>query len=596
MRCHQFTLDLSGNTGIPSQFKIGQREIVKWFTQQAKGHEKNVFFTNHYNRGCYRLQSSCDRTVEFLRDFKLEINWMGKTFLVPLKPELPNKPKFWVRMYGSCDGDMGDLPDTFFDELFEEARFVVVRPTEKRTHFGSIMYNGQRSALCMRSDETTDIQRQQEWIDESGRVYRWRIEYEGQPHQCTRGCGVFHEDGKCGAVERQRAERAMEGQQKCFFVSSSMLRLASNTKHTRVDAIPGAKVGHISNHINNDAALFAQADTVVVHAGGNMDLGSVAASKPHLEAQTAELTQVLAPLKEASKTIFVVDPVVGNAIKDAPGCDHWAMVRARMKKVAKKAKAEWISLNDVKWVAEEDVTQDGIHWSQSGTAKVMETIGKKVKEVTGVDVMEGMSIQERPYAGINRIHYRVGCFRCTRMHDGRKCPPLPDVANTSNNSSLNGSSFNSSSINDEGISFHSANNDSSSHESSHNSSNNSNTNHGNSEAEAAATADGTDKLIMMQIQSMAPTATPPSAAAAAAIAASPLLGAAVSDESPEPGKPSLKAFKGSASRSPSAQKRALDKSVNGSSESTEKKMRTRTDAKEGKGHVPRSGPQKVAKK
>ena len=434
MQCHQFLLDLSGNAGVPSQAKIGLREIIKWMSQQAKDHQKNIILTNHYNRGCYLVQTSNDATAEFLRQFKIEINWNGKTIRLPMSPTAQNKPKMWARMYGTCSGDMANVPDSYFDKLLEEACFVVIRPTEKRRHFNSDIGNGQRSALVIRGRE--HIEREQEWIDDEGNVFRWRLEYDGQPHRCTRGCGVFHADGKCASWERQRQERSREGQQKCYIVSSSLLRLAADTNKTRVDSIPGAKVGHVANHINNDGDIFSKAETVIVHTGANMDLGSVEASKPHLEAQAQELTKVLAPISAASKHVFVVDPVVGPVVEDTPGSDHWAMMRSRMRKVAAKAKAEWITLHGVEWNEEEDLAPDGTHYSKSGTEKVMAAIGKKVSDITGNNVMEGMFIQDRPYAAISRKHYKYGCYRCTRIHEERDCPPLPELANVSVNTDV----------------------------------------------------------------------------------------------------------------------------------------------------------------
>ena len=84
------------------------------------------------------------------------------------------------------------------------------------------------------------------------------------------------------------------------------------------------------------------------------------------------------------------------------------MIRSRMKKVAKNLKATWVTLQHVDWVAEEDVADDGIHFSKAGTKKIMETVGEKIKEVTGTDVLAGMEMQEKPYNGIYRGHYKIG--------------------------------------------------------------------------------------------------------------------------------------------------------------------------------------------
>ena len=192
----------------------------------------------------------------------------------------------------------------------------------------------------------------------------------------------------------------MEGQQKCFVVTSSMLRLAEDTKTTQVAAIPSAKIGHIANHVNNDTRMFAQAEVLVVAAGANMDFGLMEESKPQVKAQAQKLIQVLKPMTELTKKVFIVDPVAGKLVKEAPGGHHWAMVRQKMKKVAKDTKFTWISLESLDWQPEEDVDEDFVHYTAAGTKKVMEAIGAKVKEVSGIDFMEDMKIQERPYAGI----------------------------------------------------------------------------------------------------------------------------------------------------------------------------------------------------
>ena len=324
---------------------------------------------------------------------------------------------------------MAQLPNRYFDSILEEGGFTVHKPTKKRTYLHNDVLNGQRSARCERG--SNHLPRNHEWIGPEGQVFKWRLQYEGQPYYCFRGCSIIHEDGKCPRWEQRKEERQNAGQQRCFFFSSSMLRLNQDTKTSRTDAIPGAKIGHIAHHINNDPTIFRQAEIVAIQAGGNMDSGSVEVSKPQVEAQANELVKVVKPLVEAKKKVFIIDPVAGPIPEEAPTADHWAMVRQRMKKVAKKSKATWISLNHADWVPEEDIHEDRVHYSQSGAKKVMKIVGDKIKEETGVDVMAGMDIQEKPYGAIYRDHWKVGCYRCTTFHGSQTpCPAIPEASNS----------------------------------------------------------------------------------------------------------------------------------------------------------------------
>ena len=432
LECFQFLLDLSGNSGIPSQWRVGVREVAKWISIQPQRYN-DIQLTNHFHRGCFSIQTGDRKSADFLRSFVLEINWNGKTKRVPLKQAPSDKPKLWVRFQNTCVGVMAQLPNDYFDKFLQEAGFVVVKPTEKRTQYATKLFNGQRSALCQRGPD--HIARNHEWIGPEGHVFKWRIEYDDQPFDCFKGCNIFHHDGKCPKWEKQKAARDSAGQQKCFFYSSSSLRLNEDTKMTRTDAIPGAKIGHMANHINNDPTILGQAEVIAIQVGANMDLGSVEISKPHVDAQINELVQVVKPLVEAEKKVFIIDPVAGPLVKEAEGVDHWAMVRQRMKKVAKRTGATWISLANINWIPEEDIHEDHVHYSVSGATKVMKTVAEKIKEQTGIDAMANMNIQEKPYSGIYRHHWKVGCYRCTNFHDWNEACPALAENNSSGSSS-----------------------------------------------------------------------------------------------------------------------------------------------------------------
>ena len=72
--------------------------------------------------------------------------------------------------------------------------------------------------------------------------------------------------------------------------------------------------------------------------------------------------------------------------------------------------------------------------STSGTQKILNKVGEKIKETTGIDVVEGMDAQQKPYNSIYRGHYKFGCYRCTRLHERGPCPPLPEKDDSDNSS------------------------------------------------------------------------------------------------------------------------------------------------------------------
>ena len=189
MQVHRFMLDLSGNAGIPSQANIGMREILKWMSLQGKGHESQILLRKHQNRGSFLLQTNKKETADFLKTFQLEVNWSGKTYKVPLKPALPNKPRFWVKMINTCEGDFYNEDDQMFDQMLESAGFTIVTPTSKNRHFGYKTENGTRSAQVIRGDQHMD--REQVWYDDKRQGHKWYLQYNGQPHRCTRGCNTL---------------------------------------------------------------------------------------------------------------------------------------------------------------------------------------------------------------------------------------------------------------------------------------------------------------------------------------------------------------------------------------------------------------------
>ena len=80
MDVHEFLLDLSGNTGIPSQYKIEMKDVTKLMHQQLQQRGRDITVSKHHNRGCFSIETGDSRTAEILKDFRLEIPWKGKTY------------------------------------------------------------------------------------------------------------------------------------------------------------------------------------------------------------------------------------------------------------------------------------------------------------------------------------------------------------------------------------------------------------------------------------------------------------------------------------------------------------------------------------
>ena len=117
--------------------------------------------------------------------------------------------------------------------------------------------------------------------------------------------------------------------------------------------------------------------------------------------------------------------------------------RLRMKKASKEIKAEWISLEKMEWKPDEDIAEDGHHYSTRGTEKMMKAVANAIKSSTNIDVLKGMEFSDQPYENIYRRHWKVGCYKCTRIHERGKCPALSEASlnvsihaptNSSNNS------------------------------------------------------------------------------------------------------------------------------------------------------------------
>ena len=145
---------------------------------------------------------------------------------------------------------------------------------------------------------------------------------------------------------------------KNLFFSTSILRHATDTTTTRFDVIPGAKIGHVANHINNDATILPNAEIVVVMVGQNMAGDDFRHFKAATKAQADELANVLKPYADtAGKAIFLVDPAA-DATPDGAEGDEIRFLRAEMKRCADKIGAGFIRLDHLNFGSEEKYLSD----------------------------------------------------------------------------------------------------------------------------------------------------------------------------------------------------------------------------------------------
>ena len=414
MAARDFSLDFTGQSGVPSQWGITIAQVIKWFSQQSGG-INGVQIVSDRKRGVFNVTSLTKEAGIRLSSFKLIAEKEGRKIEIPLKERRRRlKPPVWISINRTCEGKMADLPNSFFDDYLKGLGAIIVEPTKRRKYRDSMIFNGQREVLVEIGDE--HIARQHFWEDEEEESHGWHLTYRGQPFKCRNCNDNWHMDGKCPKwVDRRNAEKK-EGQQKFLFFSSSMLRRATDTKDERFDCIPGAKIGHIANHLNNDVSILPRAEVVVVWAGHNMTGDSFDHLKAATKAQSEELATILEQYgKREDKEVFLVDPAAGPT-PDGDEGDEVRFLRAEIRRCAETAKADFIPLEDLE-VGVEDM-DDEIHLSAQGTKKVLGMIKSHVKSKCDKDILVDFKVADRPYAAVKSHHFKFGCHRCTFCHPG----------------------------------------------------------------------------------------------------------------------------------------------------------------------------------
>jgi hypothetical protein len=423
----EFTLDFTGQSGVPSQWGITLSQVSKLFWIQSGGRE-GIQLTPDWRRGVFNLLATTPDTATFLRNFSLKVPGPGgKEIVLSLHEKRKSRPGIWISVKRSCIGPMATLPGDYFDGILKEAGFDIIKGTSKTFYKGTSLYNGYRSALVERGEGHLD--RDHEWRDDEGNIYKFFIEYDSQPHHCHLGCNTYH-PGDCPKKRTRREARENDGQQPIVFFSSSQLRLGEDTTKTRFDCIPGAKIGHIANHINNDPNIL-NADIVVVHAGHNMDRGNDEETDREIRLQTDELVKVVQPLAER-KRVFVLDPVVGSIPDETTASEleeeekkkanHGRTIRGAMKRASGLMGADFVSLKAMDFDPNTDIEEDKIHYSKSGTQKIFKEVERYILDKTGKNPLEGVAAQDKPYKAIKNHHYKFGCYKCTFMHARGPCP------------------------------------------------------------------------------------------------------------------------------------------------------------------------------
>ena len=255
-------------------------------------------------------------------------------------------------------------------EIIQETRYC----TYRNTH----ILNGTREALVELDDQ--HLPRTNYYHDECGTGYRWRITYREQPFDCGK-CNDRHEDGKCPKWIEFKNEA--EGQQKFLFYAASVLRDATDTAHTRFDVLPGAKTGHLANHLNNDRTILPNAEVLVVVAGYNQRRQTAEEMRQAMRMESEEMVKVLKPYRELQppKDIFLLDPTIGKAPDGEEGDDR-RFLRSEIRRCANNIGAEFINLEMLKWDPQEDMDEDEVHWSKRGTERILKVIRNEIQNAT----------------------------------------------------------------------------------------------------------------------------------------------------------------------------------------------------------------------
>ena len=175
MHCRDFTLDFSGQSGVPSQWGIDINQVAFWFTKQSKGQE-GIQLTAERKRGLFNVTAITDSAAAFLASFKLVAEKYGKKIEIPLRERRKRlKPAVWLTINRTCEGPMNELPNSYFDDFARSFGATIIEPTRRKKIPKSTLLNGQRSMLVELGEQP--LARQQIWHGEDGVSEEWNIFY-----------------------------------------------------------------------------------------------------------------------------------------------------------------------------------------------------------------------------------------------------------------------------------------------------------------------------------------------------------------------------------------------------------------------------------
>ena len=117
MAAKEFTLDFTGQSGVPSQWGIDLNLVLKWFGQQTRdsGVSSSIGIIDDRRRGVFRIIGMTQEASTFLSTFKLKAEKYGKQFEIPLRENRRGGKKgVWINLNGTCEGKLRNVPASYF--------------------------------------------------------------------------------------------------------------------------------------------------------------------------------------------------------------------------------------------------------------------------------------------------------------------------------------------------------------------------------------------------------------------------------------------------------------------------------------------------